>query len=156
MKKKVRHGIAAVIFRKHKNKEPEFLILHRIKRWTGWELLKGGKNRKESTLTSLNREIREEIGAKKFKLIGRLPFDLKFKIPKKYTLEIGFTEVNLSAYLVEYNSKIDIHHNEVIEHDKYKWAKFKDAVKFLTYNDTKKELKVAYSFMKKKKIFDIS
>ena len=154
MKKKIRRGVAAVIFRKPKgnNKEAEFLILHRVKRWTGWELLKGGKNKKESILNSLKREIREEIGVKKFKLIGRLPLDLKFKIPKIYTQELGFTEVSFSTYLIEYGGKIDLHNNKVKEHDKYKWAKIKEANKLLTYKDTKKELKVAYSFMKKKKI----
>ena len=62
MKKKIRKGVSAVVFRA-RGKVPEFLILHRIKRWKGWELLKGGRRSRENPLDTLKRELMEEIGA---------------------------------------------------------------------------------------------
>jgi 8-oxo-dGTP pyrophosphatase MutT (NUDIX family) len=144
---KIRRGITAVIFRM-KGQEPEFLILHRIKRWKGWEMLKGGKRGKEKPLETLKREIMEETGAKKFKVIAKLPFVLSFKISKQHVREMGFTHVSFPAYLIEYSGPISLINNKSIEHSKYKWVKYKDALKLLTFDTSKKELKAAYSFMK--------
>ena len=85
-------------------------------------MLKGGKNGKEKPLETLKREIMEETGAKKFNVIAKLPFILRFKISKQHVREMGFTHVSFPAYLIEYSGLISLINNKSIEHSKYKWA----------------------------------
>ena len=150
---KTRKGAAAVIYRIKEGK-PEFLILHRVRRWTGWEMLKGGRKGKGGALATLKRELSEEIGAERSKtrIVGRIPFILKFKTSPDYTKQYGFTHMELPSFLVEYNGKANIRKNEVIEHDKYTWLPLKDAIKILKYSTSKNELKAAHKFMKSKGI----
>lgn len=147
MAMKIRKGVSAVIFRL-KSKCPEFLVLHRIKRWKGWEMLKGGRKGRENHRATLKRELGEEIGARNFESISRLPFTLKFKISSEHVREMGFTRVDFPTYLVEYSGPVSLTKNKSKEHSKFKWVRYKDALRLLTFSTSKKELKVAYSFMK--------
>jgi len=151
MKTKIRKGAAAVIFRMQKGKkEPEFLVLHRIKRWKGWEMLKGGRREREKPLDTLKREMMEELGALNFEIIGKIPFTLYFKISKEHVKEMEFTHMRFPVYLVRYNGLVVLSGNVSKEHSNYKWLPFKKALKLLTFFTNKKELKAAYFFMKSK------
>jgi 8-oxo-dGTP pyrophosphatase MutT (NUDIX family) len=70
--------IGAVIYSKDKNKI-YFLVLHRILRWNGYEILKGSIKKNESALQALKRELKEEIHIKKFKIIKKINKQIKFK-----------------------------------------------------------------------------
>lgn len=150
-RERIRKGVSAVVFR-IKNNEPEFLILHRVKRWNGWEMLKGGRIGREKPLSNLKRELREEIGASEEDIVRivRLPFKLKFKTPLDYVKKYKYTGMEFQSFLVEYKGKINISRNEVKEHDEYKWVSYKDALRLLTYDTSKKQLEKAYQFMKSK------
>lgn len=149
---KIRRGASAVIFRMNKG-EPEFLLLHRVKRWTGWEMLKGGRMGRESPVSTLKRELNEEIRAERGKILSivEIPSKMKFKTPLEYVRKHKYTHMEFSSFLVEYIGKVSIDGNDVKEHDGYKWAKYKDAMKLLEYDSSKGQLKLAYSFIKKGK-----
>ncbi|MCX8202309.1 MAG: NUDIX domain-containing protein [Candidatus Micrarchaeota archaeon] len=144
-REKTRKGISAVIFRM-KGKEPEFLILHRIKRWTGWEMLKGGRIGREKPLNNLKRELREEIHAEESKIgaVIILPFKLSFKTPPEYVKKYKYTAMEFQSFLVEYNGKVSIKGNSVLEHDGYEWVSFEKAEKMLTHDSSKDLLRKAY------------
>jgi len=149
MKTKIRKGAAAVIFRMQKGKkEPEFLIFHRIKRWKGWEMLKGGRRGREKPLDTLKREMMEELGALNFEIIGKIPFILYFKISKEHVRGMGFTQVRFLTYLVKYEGLVILTGNISKEHNTYKWLPFTKALKLLTHRERKEQLKAAYKFMK--------
>ena len=69
MKRKYRKYVFIVLFIKRKH--PLFLILHRTKNWSGWELSKGGLKDNETEIKCLKREIREETGTRKFEIIAK-------------------------------------------------------------------------------------
>ena len=153
--KKTRKGASAVIFRMEKG-EPEFLILHRIKRWTGWELLKGGRIEREHPLETLTRELKEETNTNpdQIKSIVEMPFLLKFKTSPDYIKKYKYTRMEFKSYIVEHVGKVSIKHNDIREHDAYKWTDYKNALKLLTFETSRNQLKLAHYFIKKGKFKD--
>ena len=79
----VRNVVVGVIYRKNTNKQLafyEFLILHRILLWEGWEFPKGGVEKKDrAEEVTLRREIEEETGLKNIRIITKLPYRIKYK-----------------------------------------------------------------------------
>ncbi len=132
-----RKGIAAIVFRKT-GEGPLFLIFHRVKNWEGWELLKGGLLDEEDDLTCLKRELEEETGIREYEII---PTDYKvmYKWPKHFVKDHHmFTGAINNFYLVEVqqeNVRVDTR-----EHDEYRWVSKEEALKLLTYDNTKRAL----------------
>src|SRR3972149_1220080 len=88
---KFRRYAFAVVFRKndadrkHENGEKySFLVFHRKKNWRGWEILKGGLMGDESEIQALKREIREETGAKKYKIVAKTRHTITYRWSKFY------------------------------------------------------------------------
>ncbi|MBI2668098.1 NUDIX domain-containing protein [Candidatus Woesearchaeota archaeon] len=117
-----------------------FLILHRVLRWKGWELLKESLEKGENVKGALLRGIKEETNLKKFKI------EKKIKLNKKvifYNKEKTVKNIILDIFLVrvDMKQKISLHKNAVIEHDKYRWVDRKTAVKMLTFSNTKEVIR---------------
>jgi len=142
--KKYRRGIRAVIYKKDK-KGFLFLVLHRIKRWRGYELLKGGKFSDETYLQALKREIKEESNCRA-ESIKKLPIKDKFDYPKKHQSIFKRKGQVSVCYACEIICLKGLKLGE--EHDEYKWLDFKNAVKILTYSNSRKVLRYANSFLK--------
>jgi ADP-ribose pyrophosphatase YjhB (NUDIX family) len=123
-----------------KNGQVYFLILHRILRWRGWEILKETLEKNETPLLALKRGIKEETKIKNFKIISKIPFSEKWEaLGKKFEI--------VAAYLVlaDKNQKISLK-QRVVEHDDYQWVDKKTALKKLTWPKTKaliKSLKIS-------------
>ncbi len=151
-KERIRRGASAIVFRMRKG-QPEFLLLHRVKRWIGWEILKGGRIGRESPVSTLMRELKEEINAEKHMIGSIIPISskMKFRTPPEYVKKYRYTRMEFQVFLVEYYGKVSIQNNDIKEHDGYRWASFKDSMKLLTYESSKKQLKLAYSLVKKGK-----
>jgi len=134
-----RSGICAIIFLR---KEQKFLIFHRIKNWSGWEFLKGGIRAGETEEECLKRELEEETGSKKYKIIVRMPYEIKYSWTKEYVKDhhkwIGTSN---RLYLIEFfDRRIKI---DKEEHDGFRWVK--NPEKYLTYDN----LKVAFKYFVK-------
>ncbi|MEM2974756.1 MAG: hypothetical protein QW112_04005, partial [Candidatus Micrarchaeia archaeon] len=59
------------------------------------------------------------------------------------------------VYLVKYDGIISLESNQSKEHDAYKWAKFREAMRLLTFNTSRNELKAAYKLIKSKRLAEI-
>jgi len=138
MGEKYRKYIFAVVF--VKEKEPKFLILHRTKNWRGWELPKGGLLDGESELNCLKREIREETGVRKYKIIAKIRHFIKYKFPKGFVKDHHiFHGAKGYVFLVElFSKKVKIDRGE---HDGFKWVNENKALKLLTHKNHKNALK---------------
>lgn len=138
MKQKYRRYIFAVIFLK--NNHYEFLVLHRKKNWIGWEFLKGGLMENESEMHCLKREIREETGAKKFKIIGRTRYFIKYNWKKSYRKDHHlFHGAKGRVFTIQlFSKKVKI---DITEHDGYNWLDSKQTLKYLTHANLKHAFK---------------
>ncbi len=141
MKRKYRRYVFAVVFLRRK--DPKFLILHRIKNWIGWELLKGGVKDGEKVLKCLKREIKEEAGAKKFKIIGKTRYYIKYKFPKGFVKdEHIYHGAKGFVFLVElFSKKIKV---DKSEHDRYLWVSKDEAMEILTHKNHKNALEYVW------------
>jgi len=118
-----------------KDNKPYFLILHRILRWEGWEILKETIEKGENPEKALLRGIKEETKLRKFKIIRKL--DKKEKWQAK---GINYSIVETYLAKADMNEKIFLK-QEIVEHDKYQWVDKKTAIKKLTWPKTKNLLK---------------
>lgn len=136
MMKKFRKYIFAVVFSK---RAPQFLIFHRKKNWKGWEFLKGGLKEKENEMECLKREVFEESGTRKFKII-KTNHLVKYRWTRKFVKDgLKFQGARGRLYLVQlFNKKVKI---DKSEHDRFKWVDAKDALKNLTYLEQKNAFK---------------
>jgi len=126
MTKKVR----AVIY-DFKDNVPYFLILHRILRWTGWEILKETMGKEENIEQTLKRGIKEETGISNFEIIKDLNKTESWKVDNnEYKI--------VATFLVkaDMNEKISLK-QEIIEHDEYKWVNKEEAIEKLSWPEIK-------------------
>jgi 8-oxo-dGTP pyrophosphatase MutT (NUDIX family) len=132
---------AAIIFIRTK-KEPLFLILRRKQNWKGWEYVKGGLLPGESFRAGLKREIFEETGTRKFKVVAKIPKKIKYKWPKAFLKDKKrWRGAVQQVYVVEiFSKKIKL---DKKEHSGYKWVSGKTALKLLTHKEPKAALRYA-------------
>ena len=118
-----------------KNGVPYFLIFHRVLNWRGWELLKETLEPGETLLECLKRGIKEETRVKRYKVIR--------KLNKKHFWMWNGERVEIAqVYLVRMPMKQKINlKQEVIEHDKCKWATKEEALNLLTHTNQRKILR---------------
>ena len=138
---KYRKYVAAIIFTRTKSRDL-FLLLRRKQNWRGWEYVKGGLLPGESLKAGLKREIREETGQKKFKVIAKLPKQIRYKWPKTYLKdEKRWRGAVQQVYIVEVFSKsIRLDRKE---HSGYAWLPAAKTMKLLTYKEPKSALRGA-------------
>ena len=67
-KSKYRKAVFIVVYRKEKDKIL-YLILKRKLHWKGWEFPKGGTEKREKLVQTLERELKEETGQSAIKII---------------------------------------------------------------------------------------
>jgi len=141
MKRKYRRYIFAVVFLRRR--DPQFLILHRVKNWVGWELVKGGVKDGEKVLKCLKREIKEETGAKKFKIIAKTRQYIKYKFSKGFVKDKHiYHGAKGFVFLVElFSKKIKV---DKSEHDRYLWVSKNEALEILTHKNHKNALEYVW------------
>lgn len=133
MKKRTIKKVRAIIY-DIKNGEFYFLILRRILRWKGWEMLKETLEKKETSLEALKRGIKEETELKNFEIIKSLDKE------EKWTFRgINYSIVDTFLVRADMSQKISLK-QEIVEHDKYEWVDRETAIKKLTWPKTKKLL----------------
>jgi 8-oxo-dGTP pyrophosphatase MutT (NUDIX family) len=140
MKKRIRPGIAAVIFAKIHGKK-KFLVLKRKMYWTGWEWVKGGRKKGETEIQCLHREVYEETGKKPEEyILKKTHYVLTFLYPRPFVHDFQLWDgMKTRVYALELlNNNIRLDNNE---HSTYKWVNKHDAVKMLTHEDQRKVFK---------------
>lgn len=130
---------------------PDYLILRRKLHWVGWEFPKGGIEHQEHILETIKRESFEESGlriteVKQFKEQGRY----KYKGPMAD--RPGFIGQNYSLFAarVDFKGSDNVKMDE-LEHNAFKWLKFNEALKLLTWNNQQKCLSIVNNWLGKKR-----
>ena len=138
----IRNCVTAIVY--DRMNKPYFLILKRKKNWEGWEFIKGGINEGESEESAAKREIIEETGLQKFKIIKKLE---GFK--KEYVGIGNKTNIH-SVYLIEasMNIPINIPKGEESEHSTYLWGDADSTMSKLTWDNDKEILKAVLEALK--------
>jgi len=152
MKKKpssIRKGVAAILFRR-KEGRLEFLVMHRVLRWEGWETLKGGIEPGENSKEALFREIEEELNIQKknVQIVGIVSgAEIHFRIPLRFRGQMGgFSSAYYTPfYLVEIPLQIkpNLKNDNIGEHDKIMFVSYNNALKTMTYSNTRAALRKA-------------
>jgi 8-oxo-dGTP pyrophosphatase MutT (NUDIX family) len=146
----VRRGVVAIVFRK--DKELEFLVLHRVLGWKGWEFPKGGIEKGDNMIEehTVRRELKEETGLDKIRIMGKLNHQIKYKYPPEYADKYKHTESSQSVFLVKsFTEDVNLPTAAgVAEHDKFRWVSPDDARKLLTHDQQKKALDSAIKELK--------
>jgi 8-oxo-dGTP pyrophosphatase MutT (NUDIX family) len=140
---KKRHIVGLVVFDGER-----FLLLHRKLNWSGWEFPKGAIEEKESDQEAIIRELLEETGIKKFKVVDQIDeFDYYDEKRKVDSLIKNFL-LHVSS-----NSKVIINNEHVLdgkvveEHNDFKWFHPKEAVKTLTHENQKETVRKAINLL---------
>ncbi|MBI2550450.1 NUDIX domain-containing protein [Candidatus Woesearchaeota archaeon] len=133
----------AIIFRiDEKAKKPRYLLLHY---GSGhWDFIKGHIEGNETEEETLRREAREESGLTDLRIIS----GFREKVSYFYRKE-GETVPKDVIFLLAKTSSAEKEVKLSFEHSEYVWLGFEDAVKKVTYSNSKEVLKKADSFLKK-------
>ncbi len=138
-----KYGVTGVIFDEREGKR-YFLVLHRVLNWRGWEFVKGGIEADENPEQAVFREIDEESGLTKVKMVSALPEKVSWiKNDRKYV----YTPFILRGDMDEPVNLVQ----EVIEHDAFRWVAQNEVENILTHEDNKKIFREAISILDKQK-----
>jgi putative (di)nucleoside polyphosphate hydrolase len=108
MQLKIRQAVGAFI----SNKKGEFLLVKKRRRSMRnvyvdeyWDIPKGGVKGNENLLTALKRELREELGTRKFRNITRLKLDFYYDFPKKWRQALNARGQHVELFYAEFYGK---------------------------------------------------
>lgn len=133
-------GIVTYYFDIKNECEPEYLLLHYVA--GHWDFPKGIIEQGESEIDAAHRELQEEAGI-------QAEVDLDFRHLISYSFEDR--EGNFVSKKVIFFVGCADEKNVIISHEHldYKWLKFNDALRQLTYNNAKQLLILVDQYIKK-------
>ncbi len=137
----IKNGVVGIIY-DSKNGKIFFLILHRPMIWSGWEFPKGVMQKNETSEEALKREILEETGLSKIKIIKKLAQKREF-VHKGYHYAFEIFIVNASM-----DDAVDIS-QEITEHDNFAWVESMEALAKLYWPDERRNGEKALEEIKK-------
>jgi bis(5'-nucleosidyl)-tetraphosphatase len=120
------------------NSDYSVLLLHY--RSGHWDFPKGNIETNETEMQAATRELREETGIAKFRLIPNFRYLLSYKYTRKSTLISKQVTLFLASTKVK---KVKISY----EHTGYKWADVSTSIHQLTYSNAKNALLYAIKFL---------
>lgn len=152
-------SVGAVVFRREYGKIKYLIIQHpKSGIYRGhWDFPKGHIEKGEGWQETLRREVKEETGITKLKIIPDFYTWIKYffyrargrekKERRKQRKGINIFKI-VTYYLVETRQKkIKLSY----EHKGYAWLEYKDALRRITFENTKKVLRKAHKFLVKRK-----
>lgn len=133
----IEKSAGAIVFRRENNKIKYLLIQYG---WGHWEFPRGLIEKGESLEETARREIKEEVGIEDIKFIPGFKewFKFFFKLKGKNIMKIA------TFLLAETKTKeVKLSH----EHKDYVWLEYEEALKKLTFKNSKEVLKKANDFL---------
>jgi len=129
-------GVCVVVYKMERG-QPKFAILKRSLNWVGWELVKGGIEKRETELDAVYREANEELSIKQRDILNliKIPYLLRFSFSrkgKKYNAQFRCWGMQIRTSKLKLGARLKKEHSEV------RWASFKDAIDLLTHSEPKK------------------
>ena len=145
MKKgKFRKAVFIVTYKREKE-TILYLLLKRKLHWVGWEFPKGGIEKSETPLQAVIRELKEETSLCPKKIES---YNLKggYDYSERYPDRKGFTGQSWQLFSAQVQgTKVKLDREE---HSVYKWLKFKQALKLLTWQNQKECLRIVNKSLK--------
>ncbi len=126
----MRKKVLAIVYCKEKGKK-KYLLLHRKLHWVGWEVVKETMEAEESFEETIRRGMNEEINVTKITIEKEMPV----KIIMSQDEEIIY------AYRIQIDHKEKVDITKEKEHDDFRWVTKEEALKLLTYENTKEILR---------------
>lgn len=138
MKESYRENVAAIII----NKDKKVLMCEHAWIDDAWQLPQGGVEKGESEDEAIIRELFEELGTDKFKIIAKMNEKLKYKFPyflkEKYN-SVGQEQRYFLLYFYGDDSEIRFDNQAKPEFKAYQWVEYKEpAIKVIYFK------KIAY------------
>ena len=119
-----RENVAAIII----NKDKKVLMCEHIWIDDAWQFPQGGKEEGESDEVAILRELEEEIGTNKLKIIGKMPNKLKYQFPfylrEKYNFD-GQIQTFFLLYFYGEDKDIKFDKQEKPEFKAFEWVDYK-------------------------------
>lgn len=128
-----------IVFRK-KEKNILYLLLHYPE--GHWDFPKGHIEEEENPLETAKRELKEETGLEKIKVVDGFKKTIKYFFRKEGKTVLKFVTFFLAEALED---KVKLS----FEHQEFKWLPFDKALKLTTYKNAKEVLKSAHQFLLK-------
>ncbi len=145
-------SVGAVIFRKE-GRKIFYLLLHY--RSGHWDFPKGHVEKGESEEETLKREVREETGIKKIKLVpgykNKTRYFYRAKDEEKEKREKSGKGTSVWKNVIYYLAETKLKRVKIsFEHIGCEWLDYKDASERITYKNSKNILESAHEFLTKK------
>ena len=133
----------AIVFRiDEQSKSPRYLLLHYES--GHWDFVKGHIEGSETEEETLRREAREEAGLTDLKVIKGFREKLSY-----FYMKDGHTVAKDVIFLLAETAIAEKDIKISFEHTGYLWLSFEDAVKKVTYDNSRNVLKKANEFLAK-------
>jgi 8-oxo-dGTP pyrophosphatase MutT (NUDIX family) len=131
--------VVSVVFRRLANSQRVFLLLHRCLNWSGWEFPKGEMEPNESAEEAVVREIFEETGFQKIRIVKKIRHSMTFfdRVRRKESEVFGFLVESFEEKPVFFGN------NPAREHDSFEWADEKTVLKKLRFDNMRELFRVA-------------
>ena len=136
----IEKSAGAVVFRQENNKVKYLLIQYPSGHW---EFTRGIVEKGENLEETARREIREEVGIKDIKFIPGFKEWIKFFFQRE-----GKNIMKIATFLLAQTETKEIKLSH--EHQNYVWLEYKEALKKLTYKNSKDILKKANDFISRR------
>lgn len=136
-----REAVFVVVYR-IENEKPIYLLLKRHKHWKGWEFPKGGIEKNENKIKTINREILEETGNHPIEIVKH-NFSGKYLYDKRLKDRPNVKGQTFSLYSAKINSSKIIFDKR--EHSDFKWCSFNEAMKLLKWENQKNSMRMIHS-----------
>ncbi len=135
MSKNYRPNVAAVILSSKYPFECELFVAKRSDMADVWQFPQGGIDEGESAKEALFRELEEEIGTKDIEIIAEYPEWLSYDFPKNLAKKMYPYDGQIQKYFLvrlKPGAKINLNTKKP-EFSSYKFIKYNEVFKFITY-----------------------
>lgn len=130
--------VECILFRRVES--VEFLLLKRIPAKGGfWQPPCGGVEAQESLLEAAYREVAEETGIQRDRVVAVLPDVHTFTMSSHYLtgeLMPPITE-HVFGFEVDKEVQVSLGQNVTVEHEKFRWVSFEEALRLLKWENNK-------------------
>jgi len=143
-----RPNVSMIIFRKTDGK---FLIVHKPRKHHAWQFPQGGVDPGEENEQAALRELDEELGTKKFSILGKSQHLLFYDFPAGELREGKYRGHKQSYFMVEYkgeDNEITLHPDELDDH---RWIYQNELADYIESQEYLKKInQVIYEFHRDK------
>ncbi len=155
MAEEYRENVAALII----NKDKKVLMCEHVWIDNAWQLPQGGIEENESKDKALLRELEEELGTNKFKIIDSMNESLKYKFPyylrEKYQFD-GQEQTFFLVYFYGDDSEIRFDNQEKPEFKDFQWVDYEEPPIKVIYFKKLSYLKAVNYFKEKVEKVDLN